>query len=350
MNNTALPYAPHQAQFFERTCFFLTRDPWSIAAWSLEGTELWRKFFDWHGDPWSEASPAPSLVVNGQGDAWISRDHELIRFKPHSVIDVGSPIAAFACLNDGFLVALKRDDMSIARIDLSGRVAWRTKLEKPEEFAAIARTHGPMTWEMRLVRDPIVVGERLAVVGAGDYNGGLSCRFGVDLETGRVLWRTKLAPWSYVTAVGDSWFLGQQGYGAFELRRIARDGSILDRWDSDGYVTALPSGAIHVIELENILPSRTHASALLPGGIIRRGAHLDEFYTSRPALTADEELVFWRNGEVQVIDGELKSRSLAQVTSVGPASTSEMHLDADGTLAFTLASHLWVENTDFRQP
>jgi hypothetical protein len=346
MKNTALPSAPYLAQFFARTCVFLTRDPWTVAAWSLGGSELWRETLDWQGDTRSET--APRLVLTDHGDAWVSRDHELIRINPHRVVEVGSPIAAFACLNDGFLVALKRDDMSIARIDLSGRVAWRTKLEKPEEFGTLARTYPDMTWDMRLVRDPIVVGEGLAVVGAGDYSGGLSCRFGLHLETGRVEWRTGLAPWSYVTAVGDTWFLGQQGYGVFALRRFANDGSILDRWDSDGYVTALPSGPIHVIELENMLPSRTHASALLPGGIIKRGAHLEGFYTSRPALTADEELVFWRSGELLAIDRQLRARILAQVPSGELDYPSGMYLGADGTLAFTLGSRLWVDETDLR--
>jgi hypothetical protein len=93
-----------------------------------------------------------------------------------------------------------------------------------------------------------------------------------------------------VTPTSHSWLLGQQGYGAFGISEVAPDGSQLEGWPCDGFVAILPAGAIHVIELEN-MPSRTHASELLPGGALRRGARLPGFYTTRPALTTDGQLV-----------------------------------------------------------
>jgi len=201
---------------------------------------------------------------------------------------------------------------------------------------------------MMLVRDPIVADARLTVVGACDFHSGIGCRYGLLLDSGEVAWRTEARPWSYVTPTGHSWLLGQQGYGVFEIREVAQDGSELERWPSDGYAAILAAGAIHVVELENILPSQRHASALLPGGEVRRGAHLPGFHTSRPALTPDGELVFWRNGELQVVDPELRQRTLAQAPSGELDAPSNMHLTAEGTLAFTLGGRLWVEETDFR--
>jgi hypothetical protein len=124
---------------------------------------------------------------------------------------------------------------------------------------------------------------------------------------------------------------------------------VAEKWPVDGYVSLLPSGAIHVIEMENVLPSKMYASALMHGGVVNRGSHLDGYYTSRPALTADGELIFWRNDELQVVDGGLRRRTLARVPSRGETVVlSDMHLDRGGTLAFTLEDVLWTRESQFR--
>lgn len=191
---------------------------------------------------------------------------------------------------------------------------------------------------MRFVRDPTVVGGQLAVVGPGDGS-ELNSRYALRLDTGDVVWTTNPAPWSHVTPILGDWFLGQQGYGACELRRVNEDGTVVDKWPIDGYVASLPSGAIHVIELESVLPSGMHASALMKNGVVNRGPPLDGYDTSRPAVTLDGELIFWRNDELQVIDAQLRRRSLDRVPSREETDfPSDMHLDEAGTLAFTLGS------------
>jgi hypothetical protein len=295
----------------------------------------------------------------------MSCGHLLFRPGSDETIDAGAGIVRFTCTYDGFLLALETDPLSIVRLLRGGDVVWRTELAPPDEIGhpgivQLEASTGfrprqmppwrPETWDMRLVPDPIVVGARLAVVGAGDYMSGLSCRYGLTLDTGEVAWRTEPAPWSHVTPIADDWFLGQQGYGVFELHRVLEDGTIADTWPVDGYVTSLPSGAIHVIEMQNLLPSETHASALLQGGVVDRGPHLDGYYTSRPALTADGELIFWRNDELQVVDVGLRRRTLAHVPAREHDFPSDMHLDGLGTLAFTLGDGLWTTETGFRPP
>ena len=354
MRTLPLPGSLYDANFFNRTCVFLTEDPWTVVAWSLDDGEIWRDAITWSGVS-VDRRTIPRLSVTDEGVVWVSRDQQLVRVDSGQVVEAGALISRFICLVDGFLVALHEDGssitdvVSIARVDANGTVMWRTMLEAPPELTSLMGSRDrDMTWDMRLVRgDPIVAGGRLTFVGACEYSGGLGCRYGLALDSGEVAWRTEARPWSYVTPTGHSWLLGQQGYGAFELREVAEDGSELGRWPSDGYVAILATGAIHVIELENVLPSRTHASALLPGGDVRRGAHLPEFYTSRPALTADGELVFWRNGELQVVDPELCQRTLAPAPSE-KEDPSRMHLTAEGTLAFTLGGRLWVEESDFQ--
>jgi hypothetical protein len=355
MRTLPLPGTPYDTNFFNRTCVFLMDDPWTVIAWSLDEGEIWREAITWSGVSVGSRT-TPHLSVTDAGVVWVSRDEQLVRVDSGQVVEAGALISRFICLADGFLVAVHEDGssikdvVSVARIDENGRVMWRTMLEVPPELTSSMRGDRRTTWDMRLVRgDPIVAGARLTVVGACDYSGGLGCRYGLALDSGEVAWRTEARPWSYVTPTGHSWLLGQQGYGVFEIREVAEDGSELERWPSDGHVAILPAGAIHVIELENVLPSRTHATALLPGGDVRRGAHLPEFYTSRPALTADGELVFWRNGELQVVDPELRQRTLAPAPSGEEVDfPSRMHLTTEGTLAFTLGGRLWVEESDFR--
>jgi hypothetical protein len=353
MRTLPLPGTPYHTNFFNRTCLFLTDDPWTVMAWSLDDGEIWREAITWSGVS-VRSRTTPHLSVTDEGVVWVSRDRQIVRVDSGEVVEVGALISRFICLADGFLVALHEDGssikdvVSVARIDENGVVMWRTMLEVPPELTSSMLGDRRTTWDMGLVRgDPIVAGAHLTVVGACDYSSGIGCRYALALDSGEVAWRTEPRPWSYVTSTGHSWLLGQQGYGAFEIREVAHDGSELERWPSDGYVALLPTSAIHVIELENVLPSRTHASALLPGGVVRRGAHLPEFYTSRPALTADGELVFWRNGKLQVVDSELRQRTLAPAPS-GEIFPSRMHLTAEGTLAFTLGNRLWVEESDFR--
>ena len=308
--------------------------------------------------PRAHAYVSTTVVSPGSAQGTCCSGHPLTRLSTPAQAS-----SKFTCTHDGFLLALEAEPLSIARILRGGDVVWRADLTPPDEieYVGIVQWEAstgfqprrkppwhPRTWDMRLVQDPIVVGPRLAVVGAGDSS-GLSCRYALTLDTGQVIWRTEPAPWSQVTSIGDDWFLGQQGYGAFELGRVLEDGTVVDKWPVDGYVTSLPSGAIHVIELENMLPSQMHASALMKGGVVNRGPHLDGYYTSRPALTTDGELIFWRNDELQVLDAGLRRQKLAQVPSQEENDfPSDMHLDGVGTLAFTLGDGLWTTESPFR--
>ena len=358
MRRIVLPSDPYQARFVNRTCVFLMPDPWTVAAWSFDGLEQWRQ-----EAPVSSGASRPRLRLDDRGEAWVSSGHLLFRPTSDEAIDAGASILEFTCTHDGFLLALEAEPLSIARILRGGDVVWRADLAPPDEIEYVGiiqweastgfqprrkPSWHPRTWDMRFVRDPMVVGARLAVVGAGDSS-GLSCRYALTLDTGQVIWRTEPGPWSQVTSIGNDWFLGQQGYGAFELGRVFEDGTVVDKWPVDGYVTSLPSGAIHVIELENMLPSQMHASALMQGGVVNRGPHLDGYYTSRPALTVDGDLIFWRNDELQLLDAGLRRRKLARVPSQeGTAFPSDMHLDGIGTLAFTLGNGLWTMESRFR--
>ena len=80
----------------------MTVEPRTIAAWSFDGTELWRETIAWSGSDRS----SPRLVVTREGHVWVSRDHELVRLDKAEVVEVDGPIAEFTILPDGFLLAL----------------------------------------------------------------------------------------------------------------------------------------------------------------------------------------------------------------------------------------------------
>jgi len=238
---------------------------------------------------------------------------------------------------------------------------WHTELPAPRdvEFGgivemrastgfAVRQKHAwrPTSWDMRIMRDPLVVDGSLAVVGLGEYSSGIGCRVALSLETGRVAWTTAPGPWSHTTPVADAWFLGLQGYGAFEVRKLSENGSLLDTWPSDGFLAPLPSGVLHVIELDNAHQSRC-ASALLPGGIVRRGPQLSGYYTSRPVMTANGDVIFWRADELHAVDARLGHRTLARAPAAPHEYPSRMGLAPDGTLAFTLGDALWVAASEF---
>jgi hypothetical protein len=203
-----------------------------------------------------------------------------------------------------------------------------------------------------LVNDPIVVNAPVVLVGFSD-DSGIGRRYALNLATGDLMWATESGPWSYVTPVrsAGTFLVGRQGYGAFELDLIGPAGQVLDKWSTDGFPVVLPDGIIRVVEMENMLPSRMHVCELAPQGEVRKGPWLDEYYTTRPAVSDQGDLVFCRNGEIICIDANLRRHVLAREASWAHtdfAVLSAMHLRGDGTLAFTIDAELVTLATALR--
>lgn len=145
---------------------------------------------------------------------------------------------------------------------------------------------------------------------------GIGIGFGIDVQTGIVLYGTPPAPHpdvapAPVTAAGPgAFFVGVQGYGLFETSLVDRDGRAVTRWQSHGIV--LPGNPVRVIEQENRLPSRCRVSTLHAHGTVERGVHLPSYYMSPVVIAADGSAVFWRDHAVTRVspDGKRLERLL----------------------------------------
>jgi hypothetical protein len=69
-------------------------------------------------------------------------------------------------------------------------------------------------------------------------------------------------------------------------------------------------GAIRGPESENRFPSRSLFRVLNGDGSLRDGPPLSGYYTTYPALDADGNVVFWRDGKLLAIDSDLRIRVL----------------------------------------
>ena len=114
MRTLPLPGTPYDTNFFNRRCVFLTDDPWTVMAWSLDDGGSGAKQSRGRGSPCNEGrSPAS---VTDEGAIWVSRDQQLVRVDSGEVVEVGTFISRFICLADGFLVALHEDGSSITDV------------------------------------------------------------------------------------------------------------------------------------------------------------------------------------------------------------------------------------------
>lgn len=129
---------------------------------------------------------------------------------------------------------------------------------------------------------------------------GIGIGYVVSIEDGAFRYTTRMGPIQEVAALENAEFLiGYQGYGAFETRRYRADGTVADQWNSHGH-HVVRDGDIRVIELRND-SGVMHVTRLKPGGTVVRGDPLDGYYTSRPCVSTDGLLLFFRHGLVYAV-------------------------------------------------
>jgi hypothetical protein len=243
---------------------------------------------------------------------------------PDRIVEVGGrsiplpPAAAgraraFAPVPDGAVVAVSdiqdRAAAAVIRLDRDGHVMWRTEVPAPATLST-ARALVPQQWVIdrsELCRS----GDRLLAVFVDMPRTGIGVGHGIDLETGRIVYRTPAAPHSTLApAAPGSFLIGFQGYGAFATWLVDRDGHVARTWRSHGRV--VPGDPVRVIEMENVSPSRCHVATLLPDGTVRHGAPLPGYDTSPLVIAADRRAVFWRDDTLMYAsaDGERLHRLL----------------------------------------
>ena len=126
-----------------------------------------------------------------------------------------------------------------------------------------------------------------------------------------------------------------------------RDGSERQHWTSHAEVVMMEAGNIFGVEMENRLPSRMHFVELLLDGTVRKGPHLDGYYTTYPVATRQGMVVFWRHGKLRAIDAALREQTLWEDRGLVEKSImTRMQVADEGTIVFGLNSELIVIPTD----
>jgi hypothetical protein len=267
----------------------------------------------------------------------------------------------------GFVVALHRPAAvpvggRVARLDATGKELWSTPIPSgPVAYAGVVSMSVDSGWQPQpkkawLPEDwqPASRGEPLLLCGDRllaryvEKRSGLGRSLSLDWSTGRICWATEPRPESSVALVGpDAYLIGVQGYGAFDLYLYDRDGTERRHWPSHAEVVVTHAGDIRGVEMENALPSRMHFSEFLPDGTVRKGPHLDGYYTTYPVLSQQGIVAFWRDGALRTVNADLQSHTLWKDERLcGNNIMTRMLLTPDGTLAFGLGNELFLVPTE----
>jgi hypothetical protein len=90
-----------------------------------------------------------------------------------------------------------------------------------------------------------------------------------------------------------------------------------------------------------------HFSVFEQDGTVRKGPHLDGYYTTYPVVTRRDITVFWRHGELRAVDASLEERTLWEDQGLAEKVVMTRMLLADnGTLVFGLENELLLVPTD----
>jgi hypothetical protein len=324
---------------------------------------------------WPRRILRPQLRVAEHGDAWLGFGRTLLRVGPDGRVrgsldltpEPGEELGSFLLLPDGFVVGLYRPvpaasvDACVARLDAGGRLLWSTPLPAGDvAYAGVVemgvqtgwairpkRAWKPRDWQPSFHEPLLLAGDRL-LTSYFELRSGIGRSFCLDPDSGQVLWATEPRPEASLAVAGPGeFFVGSQGYGAFDLYLYGRDGTVRQHWDRHAEVVLTEQGEVRGVEMENVEPSRMHFSVFLPDGTVRQGPHLDGYYTTYPVVSKQGVTAFCREGELQTVDLSLHRSVIA---GVGPPSAgsvmTRMLLADDGTLVFGLGDELCLVATD----
>jgi hypothetical protein len=319
--------------------------------------------------------PRRQLRIAADSSVWLGEGRTLTQVGPNGrplaslevAAEPGEELGSFLVVPDGFVAAFHRSSATkgqgrVTRLDTAGGVVWSTILPAgPVAYSGVVEMGVDSGWQPRPKRawrprdwQPARRGEPLLLAGDRllsryfELASGLGRSFCLDWTTGRASWVTGPRPEASVVLVGaDAFLVGVQGYGAFDLYLYDRDGQERQHWPSHAEVVVTESGGIRGVEMENCLPSRMHFSAFEWGGTVRKGPHLDDYYTTYPVVNAEGVAAFWRHGKLWTVDGELQGRVLWEGEGLADkAIMTRMLLAGDGTLIFGLEDELFLVPTD----
>ncbi|WP_119727547.1 hypothetical protein [Thermomonospora amylolytica] len=332
-----------------------------LCAVDLDGALRWSREVVWGAD----------LRVAPDGGIWFTDRRVLCEVGPDGTPgrriepDGALPeemLGAFVILDGGFLVAWGSQPyrgVRVERLDGEGKRRWSTELPVPGlSYRGVVemrigdpqsmRPMRPWTPTSMLVegREGLLVSGDRALATFFDSSSGIGLSHCLDVGTGEHLWTTPPMPTGDRAIAGPgSFYIGAQGYDAFEMSLYDRDGRVVLQWPSHGRPLVSSRGRTRVIELENVLPSRSRVRRLHRDASMTDGPVLPGYYTVGPVLSSDGRAAFFRDGRLQTVDPDLNVRTLH--TAEGWEGTGRMLLLDGGLLAFTLTQDWKVGSSRF---
>ncbi len=261
----------------------------------------------------------------------------------------------FLLLDDGFIVIIQNESSrkaaaAILRLDSQGNIQWSTPIiPEPMSLASAQESPERPPWRPRMwvahFQTPLLLNGQTLLVHLHDFPAsGIGIVYAFDPSSGAIRWALPPRPYDCKAIAGpDRFLIGAQGYGAFDTWQYDTAGANLQYWPSHGYYLLTENNEIRLVEMENISPSRMHFAILKAGGSVEKGPHLPGYYTSYPIIDKGGNTVFWRKGELILIDQNMEMTILAsENTYPRYAFPSRMLLDDQGNLIFALEDELRI--------
>lgn len=350
----------------------LDRESRRLCMLDMAGNEIHRIDF-----AFSERDGSSLYVVriSSDGSTWYATGRSLVRLAANgsAPLQIALPLApdeklgSFLLTGDDILIAAHqglpaRVQGRVAKIDITGSTIWSLPL-LPDGLAYSGvvsvnasnqwRSQPKPAWKPREWRaapsgEPLLRSGEIVLARFCETHSGLGCTYALDYTTGKGLWSTKPGPESTLALAEHQEFLiGVQGYGAFDLYSYAPNGTQLLHWPSHAYVVVSQAGDLVGVEMENVLPSKMRFCHYQRDGSVRKGPLLEGYYTSYPVIAADDRVAFWRNGQLNIIDAQMRHSVVWRDSALAEVGNwNRTLLSDDGVLIVGLERELLFFATD----
>lgn len=313
------------------------------------------------------------LRISEEGKCYVSFSNTIYEINENGTneetfsldLDGDQEIGSFVILNNSFVFSIhgkNEPNAKVIKTDLQGTLEWGTKIPVSGiDYEGVVEARADNNWKIEpkkawpaenwlcLLGNEIIVSKNTILVNYHEMpRSGIGKTYLLDLNSGKIKWDSKPAPFESVSCIGDGTFLiGHQGYGAFDTQLVNDSGEIIDNWKSVGATVISKDKEISLIEMDNSSSSKLYHSKLVGDGKVTRGSKIDGYYMIYPVLDHFGNMIFWRNKELMIIDSNSKRHSLMKIDfEKEPHTSRRMLLFNEGQIIFSLNNELYFLNTN----
>ncbi|MEM6378205.1 MAG: hypothetical protein AAF705_08325, partial [Bacteroidota bacterium] len=220
----------------------------NVIGLSISGDVLWKSSL--------KVGFPNELRISKEGKCYVSHSNSIVEIKEDGThketcsldLDVGQEIGSFIILSKSFIFCIHgkgKPNAKIVKTDLKGAVAWETKIPVNKiDYEGVVESRADNNWKIEpkkawpaenwlcLRGNEVIISKSTILVNYHEMpRSGIGKSYLLDLNSGRIKWDSKPAPFESVCCVGDGNFLiGHQGYGAFNTQLVNDNGEVIDSW------------------------------------------------------------------------------------------------------------------------